>query len=325
MSRPSKISIVEVLRGLAVTAVCFAHFAKPVGTAGHFTGMFNSMEFYFKFSVHVFFVISGFVIPYSMHMSKYTIKDYLRFIAKRFLRLHPPYLIALIFTLIIAALSYNYRGLPNPETPLSVLKSLFFMHAPTTNPVFWTLKIEAQFYIFIGLFFAVLQKYPRTALLIAAPILLFLSQTDAVLYLDMLNWIPFFLIGIVGYLIYIKTENLSFEYGMMAALIAFSFIFYGFGEALAGLGTTVLMLYYKGSVNSVFSFLGEISYSLYLIHFPIGIKFINLVQRYVAPELNWLLFILAFIISLLCAWAFWRFIEKPSAKLSKMVKYVRAK
>lgn len=325
MSRPSKITVVEALRGLAVTAVCFAHFGKPAGTGGTLPEMFAAMEVYFRFAVHVFFLISGFVITYSMHMGKYELNDYFTFISKRFLRLHPPYLAALAISLAIAAISYHYRHLHNPETPLSIVKSLFFLHAPSANPVFWTLKIEAQFYLFIGLFFPVLNKFPKATLLVSLPLFLFLSQYLGPACLDMLKWMPFFLTGIIGFRIYIQDTDSHLEYFLLGILIVFSFLFYGTGEALTAAATLFLMLGYRKPVHSALTYLGEISYSLYLIHFPVGIKFINLLQRYTAPGLNWLLFIGASLLSFCCALLFWRYIEKPFAKLSKKVKYVRAK
>jgi peptidoglycan/LPS O-acetylase OafA/YrhL len=118
---------------------------------------------YGEYGVHVFFVISGFVIPFSLYKAQYALKDYFLFLYKRFLRLHPPYIAGLIFTLILAAASYRSRHIPNPETFSSVFKSLFYIHAPADNPVFWTLRIEAEYYIFIGLFFVLLTKFLRLA------------------------------------------------------------------------------------------------------------------------------------------------------------------
>ncbi|MHB8208815.1 acyltransferase family protein [Mucilaginibacter sp.] len=47
----------------------------------------------------IFFVISGFVIPYSLFKANYELKHYFKFLYKRVLRLHPPYLAALLIIL----------------------------------------------------------------------------------------------------------------------------------------------------------------------------------------------------------------------------------
>jgi peptidoglycan/LPS O-acetylase OafA/YrhL len=163
MSVKSKVTSLALLRGIAVLAVCFCHFGKPVSAGSVFPDLFRIMGKYGEYGVHVFFVISGFVIPFSLYKAQYALKDYFLFLYKRFLRLHPPYIAGLIFTLILAAASYRSRHIPNPETFSSVFKSLFYIHAPADNPVFWTLRIEAEYYIFIGLFFVLLTKFLRLA------------------------------------------------------------------------------------------------------------------------------------------------------------------
>src|ERR1035441_2897196 len=42
--------------------------------------------------VEIFFVISGFIIPYSLYKAGYRVSDFTRFLLKRIARLDPPYL-----------------------------------------------------------------------------------------------------------------------------------------------------------------------------------------------------------------------------------------
>jgi len=325
MATNSKVTSLALLRGIAVLAVCFCHFGKPVSTGSIFPEFFRWLGEYGKYGVHIFFVISGFVIPFSLHKAKYTIRDYFLFLYKRLLRLHPPYIAGLIFTLIIAAASYHSRHLTNPETPMTIFKSLFYMHAPYDNPVFWTLKIEAEYYIFIGIFFALLTKFPKTALIIGIPLLALLSITPITQYIGLFSFITFFLIGTVGYLIYVKVENRISEYLVLAALVIFSFLHFELAASIISLLTVLCILYFKKPVSHVLEFPGEISYSIYLIHFPLGIKLINLLQRHVGPSYYWVLFFVALVVCFICAYAFWQFIEKPSARLSNSVRYGKAK
>lgn len=318
MIKQNKITSLAILRGLAVLAVCFCHFATPASKGTVFPDFFRIIEEYGRYGVHIFFVISGFIIPYSLDQSKYTLNDYFRFLYKRVIRLHPPYLVALAFTLIVAGISYKLRHVENPETSFTIFQSLFYLHVPLDNPVFWTLRIEAEFYIFMGLYFALLKKLPLFSVLLIIPILV-ASQTSLINTIELLKYLVFFLTGTIGYLVYIRSHNSMIF--LLLAMIIFLFVYKPLPESIAATLTISAILYFRTPVHSFLEFPGEISYSLYLIHFPIGIKFINLVQRKLSPGYNWLLFLLATVLCIVMAWLFWKYIEKPSAKLSSKIRY----
>lgn len=283
--------------------------------------MFNWLLSHGKYGVQAFFVISGFIIPYSLYRANYQFKDYFKFLYKRVLRLHPPYLIALFITLLIAGLSYRIRHLPNPETWQTVLESVFYLHIPADNQVFWTLRIEAEYYVFMGLFFLLLQKFTRVSLLVIVPVLLLISRMYLSEYNELPRYLCFFLTGTAGYLIYLKKENLAVELIALCMLSVFSFWFYAVPAGLVSLTTTVVILFSKRSFSQLVLFPGEISYSLYLIHFLIGSKFINIGQRYFGHRHDITLFLLAFVLCGFLAWIFWLFIERPSALLSNRARY----
>jgi len=46
------------------------------------------------------FVISGFVIPWSLYRSQYVLRDYPKFLLKRNVRLYPPYLASIAITIL---------------------------------------------------------------------------------------------------------------------------------------------------------------------------------------------------------------------------------
>ena len=67
---------------------------------------------------------------------------------------------------------------------------------------------------------------------------------------------------------------------------------------------------------------GTISYSLYLIHVPIGGRVINLFSRFQPNTWQWLVIsLLAGLISLVAAWVFYRLVEVPSQKLSRRASF----
>jgi peptidoglycan/LPS O-acetylase OafA/YrhL len=320
MAVESRIQTIGFLRGVAVLAVCCCHFSRAVLNGAFLNQLFNWLHENGKHGVEIFFVISGFVIPYSLYKAEYRLKHYFKFLYKRVLRLHPPYLAALFITLLIASPSYMERHVANPENWNSILLSVFYLHFPADNPVFWTLQIEMEYYLFVGLFFVLLIKAPKIAILVGFPVLLILSRTPGAEYFGLLKYICFFLIGMTGYLIYIKDKNRTLEYIALAALVTFSFVYGPLNGAIASLVTILIILFYRRPFSAAFEFPGEISYSLYLLHFVIGIKLINVLRPKVEPAHYWMLFIAAFIVCLLVSWVFWKFIEKPSARLSNRVK-----
>jgi len=324
MLKSKKLTSLEILRGISVLAVCSNHFANAISGGTVLPGLFKGIEKYTVNSIDIFFVISGLVIPYSLYLSRYTVKSYFTFVYKRFMRMHPPYLIALAMTLVLAGISYKIRHQPNPETFITIIKSMFYAHIPTSNPVFWTLRVEAQYYLFIGLFFVLLTRYKNISLLLGFPVLLALSLSPLAESIQMLQYIIFFLIGITGYLIYVSEEKPFIELIVLTALIIFVYIHKGPGSAIASVITIASIVFYKRPAHNLLDFTGKISYSWYLIHFPIGIKMINLLLRRFSTDYYWLLFLLAMGTTYALAWLFWRYIETPFAKLSKKVRYVRA-
>ena len=326
METKRKIGSLGFLRGLAVTMVCFCHFGNALLKDTHLFGVFNAFHSYGVYGVQIFFVVSGFIIPLSMDKAEYQIKYYFKFLAKRAVRLHPPYLVALALTLVIVFVANHVKHIPFPETTLSIIKSCFYKHLPADNPVFWTLRVEAQYYIFMGLYFALLKNYPRLALYITIPVLMILSQTIVADHIELLKYLVFFLIGTVGYMIYNKNESSNkLEYALLVAIVAFAFIYYEWAGALAAAASIAFILFYHRPINKIFDYIGEISYSIYLIHFPIGIKLINFASAHIKPNYYWTLFLLANVVVFIMAAIFWKFIEKPSGDFSNNIKYGKAK
>lgn len=310
-----------LLRCIAVFMVCFSHFGGALEKGHDFSSLFKAFKDYGIYGVHVFFVISGFVIPLSLLRGKYSIVDYPLFLWKRVLRLHPPYLAALALTLVIMFISYKVRHVVFPENVMSIFKSVFYLHFPPDNPVFWTLMVEAQYYIFIGLFYILLIKYSKIALLLVIPILLMLGQTYIVNYINLLQYIPFFLIGTVAFFIYSKIGSYILNAITLIGLFLFILLFKEIHSFIASVFSVIFILFFKKEVSVKIKFFGLISYSIYLIHFPIGIKFINYLNPKINSSYSWLLFLVTIVFITTISWVFYIVFESYSEKLSKRIKY----
>jgi peptidoglycan/LPS O-acetylase OafA/YrhL len=313
------LSSLVLLRGIAALAVCFCHFGGALNNVD--SVIFKIFDEYGEYGVQCFFIISGFIIPLSLYKGSYLLSDYPRFLLKRFYRLHPPYLAALMLTLLIMFGSYYTRNIDFPEDVFSIFKASIYLRAPADNPVFWTLRVEAEYYLFIGVFYLILLKNMRFTYLVFMPIILIISQVFDIGYIKLIPFIAYFFVGFLLFLIYFNLQKKKEIYFILFLYLLFIFIFYGFTEGVTSFLTVSFILFYDKSIPNIFNYFGKISYSLYLIHFPIGIKFINLSKQYVPNEYQWMLFFAALGISIFTAHIFYLIFEKFSDKLSKKIKY----
>src|ERR1700751_2787177 len=86
-----RLETVDQLGGLAALAVGWYHFTNvrsflPEGWLKQ-SGSFGWL------GVEVFFVISGFILPWALYGADYRLSHFPRFLAKQILRLAPPYLV----------------------------------------------------------------------------------------------------------------------------------------------------------------------------------------------------------------------------------------
>lgn len=303
-----------LLRGIAVLIVCFCHFATA------FWGKSSYFE-YGKYGVQVFFVISGFVIPFSLLRGNFSWNNYHRFVYKRFIRLYPPYLAAVVLTFLLLFFKSKLHHAPFPENTANMIKTLFYAYIPDDNPVFWTLIVEAQYYLFVGCFFLLFFKYRKMTSFILLPLFLVVSQTTLLQGITFLHFIVFFFIGNLGFLIYEKIGRTIINCWVLLALLIYTFIFYNTPEFVSAFATIFFILIVKKRLPKILNFSGEISYSIYLIHYPLGLMIINLLRRRISDNYIWLIFIITTVIIFVVSWIFYKVFEEHCEVLSKKIKY----
>ncbi len=320
-------SSLDLLRGLASVAVIFFHF-----THGH-KGYLSSENFLYivgKFGflgVDVFFVLSGFVIPYAMYRGRYKIANFGRFLLKRVIRIEPPYLISIILVLglnYLSTFSPYYRGAPYHVDIKALLLHIgyfnAFFHYPWINDVYWTLAIEFQFYLLVALIFPLLihsKKYVSIITITIFSILSIFITNHSFIF----NYGLLFSAGMLMFLYkigYLKKGT----FGLLL-LVILLLIYAKFDKRylIAALLPYFFVIYFEFS-NSFSKFLGNISYSLYLIHIPIGGRIINLTTTFTNNEFTRSIMVFAAMaISIFAAWIFFKLIEKPTMMMSKRLKY----
>jgi peptidoglycan/LPS O-acetylase OafA/YrhL len=329
MSTVKHVPVLNSLRAIAALSVCLFHFVTTV------TGFISNETVLYLFSfghygVQMFFVISGFIIPWSMFSNKYEINNFFVFTAKRLIRLEPPYIISLLLAILhtyIRAWGPYYNGVDITPTIKQIVLHFgylipFFEGERWIRPVYWTLAIEFQYYITIGLLFNFIWSdrwYQRVliyVLFLLAP--LFFKPSFLPCHL------PVFLLGII--LCLYKTNTIKiweFIIGCSATFLAIV-IFSNFATLVFS-GFTFFAILFAADIRSkVGDFLGNISYSLYLFHSLSGMIVLNyFAHSATTPLFKFVLIVVAVMISIGFSFFIYKFIEKPSKELSARISYKR--
>jgi peptidoglycan/LPS O-acetylase OafA/YrhL len=131
------------------------------------------------------------------------------------------------------------------------------------------------------------------------------------------HYLPAFAVGFAVFLLHSKRVGISGGLALCAGFISLTAELDGAPAGIAvGLSAAVMLLPLNRPLP-LLSFLGTISYSLYLVHAPVGGRVISLAMRIPNPWFQTGGLIAAICASLLAASALWYFVERPSHRYSK--------
>lgn len=317
------------MRAVAALSVCLYHFS---GAAlPKVTNIYMKPSFSYGWAgVDMFFVISGFIIPYSLIGKNYSVKSIGPYLLKRIIRINPPAYIAMVLVLlqwgIIDHLINHNTVYTGDITWQQVVHNLFFT-VPFTSykwvvGIFWTLAIEFQFYIFIGLFFSLLFESNKLWKFIAG--FLIINILQYLPFNDFRNFFHFsslFAMGGLTLLYYDKRVDIVGYVAVLALFTILSYVQLGAVITLVGL-TTVFFIVGIQVKGAVFALIGKISYSFYLIHVLVGTTAEFVLIRIIPPntEINKVVItLLCIVIALASAYVYYTIIEKPFMLLAKKV------
>lgn len=317
---PTKVAhlpFLDVLRGVAILCV-FLHHA--LGAAAKYynqpwKGMFPDFlaaKTYWPLfpltigscGVAIFFVVSGFCIHLSHCRSK--AESWRSFMSKRFFRIYPPYLLALL----VFYLSWPWRtySLSSPGWRHQFWTHFFLIHniEPGTafgiNGSFWSIAVEAQLYLIYPLLLLIVAGMgwrKSIAILFLLEVAIRMSIIPGISCFDALRLSPlgfWFSWSLGAYAAHLYLNNLfprfkAWYLYCSAAIASLTYLFRPFERfqfmAVALLAMMVVWreIYFLHSKpgNSAWApflrhltALGTVSYSFYLIHQP----FLLLVQRF---------------------------------------------
>lgn len=292
--------------------------------------MLSDVTRYGYAGVHLFFVISGFVILMSMWG-----RSVPQFLASRASRLYPAYWAAVLLT---ATLRWWWPSYESP-TAGQVLANLTMVHEPfgvdSIDGVYWTLWVEMQFYLLmLGL---LIWGVTARRVLAAAAVVPLIGSVVALLAPEVdarytfLGWSPLFGAGMALYLIYREGGSRA-RWGVVALNAALAALGSAVRtapaiDAVASGGRVVPALLGAVAVGAValvaavalvptlrdldwrfLTFLGVLTYPLYLTHEYVGWALIETLH----PVLGrWLTLLVTVLLCLALAWLLHRLVEQP--------------
>lgn len=306
----------DVLRAVAALAVVSYH-CLPVAASGPVANVLSQGWM----GVFVFFPISGYCICSAIHgQHTYTISE---FLTRRWRRIYPPYLwsIALAIALGLAVLPFSNGSIISFEMPVAgwisiiTLTQVFTSYSTRINPVYWSLCYEEQFYLIMACSLLITSARTRaaffTVLTGAAIACNAAGWTMQGLFLG--YWIPF----AAGVAVYYLLSGRGYRTSGVAilGLSAVSAMALHEPGTYVSLITCVVMLAAAPLEAHLQTqrwlkplyWIGMISYSVYLIHVPIGGRIVNALSRVDAP--SWLAMTSAIIISVAAGFGFFALIE----------------
>lgn len=290
----SRLAFIDALKAIASQLIVLHHLAfyGPLSDAAHRAApsLFGWLASDARIAVQVFLVIGGFLAARSLAPNG-VLSHHLDFgalIKKRYLKLAPPFLAAVLVSILLSALARELfidEAIPDRPTALQFLSHAALMHGilgfDSLSAGVWYVAIDFQlFALLLGLLWLARKsgRHAATAGAVLVTGLALLSLFHFNRMADWDNWALYFF-GAYG--------GGALAYWMSRSRNTFGWI------ALALIGTIALMFDFRSRIlvalfamialglaserrvletwprGAAFAWLGQISYSVFLIHFPL--------------------------------------------------------
>jgi len=285
---------IDSLRAISVTFVIIYHYFPNISLNGYL-------------GVDIFFVISGFVITKSItEKNFFSVSGIIFFYRKRILRLFPSIVVVIVLFLLLFLLFVSrpgYEVFQTAKYSIVGLSNIYLFHINQDyfsinnelNPFshIWSLSVEEQFYliypIIVYLFF--FNKYIKNYFNIFLVLIFFISLFSYLLLKSNHSLLTFYLTpfriwqiiaGAIAYrlftnLIFLKSKKmLFFSFFLLTFIFFFKFeknIEFFLSSIVTIFTFVILINLYElakaPKIINLFSYIGKLSFSLYLFHWPI--------------------------------------------------------
>ena len=363
MNQTPRIQIIDFLRGLSCLGVLLYHVRVELWVGWwqirwypqEYSSFVKTIAWlsiptpFLGYAILLFFLISGFCIHYP-NTAGDTNPCWKTYFIRRFWRIYPAYLGALVLTVGISFLCFKIWGDQTWDMEKVFRVATLSQNYPPgngqflSNPSLWTIPLELEFYILYPIAFCLFGKMRSFMLWIISFII---SAVSIYLSKQGHNWLSFtafflwpsWLLGAWVSQLYRdqKLNGLKLYYQVPVISISLSFallsrtqgweawaqyiawtIFYLFFFIFCLGNQTLLNKFISQRILGGISWIGKISFSLYLIHFPL-FKLLGYLHRDFWGEKpsNFLIPLLYLIPVIFMGWIFYRWLENPIHQWSK--------
>lgn len=321
----SKDNSIETLRALAVLLVFANHLHTLNVVSIPYFGIVGGW-----IGVQIFFVVSGYLIIKSA--IRYSAAEYIK---HRFFRIYPAYL----FWFVLFSLVFGHFQLNSIDFKSLLIHLLFLQHffpaaylKYNALSVSWTLTVEVVWYVVAFLIAARFVKSPTkiTAIFVVVACVWVLGGTkwhplinsmEAIyVYFFIQNnavaQMPFFLFGA-----WIAVKNPKYDNPALLALFISTVVLFKSWEPvltspifITGFGISALFLMLKNvdyENHKFVKFISDISYSFYLIHYPVIVLSASVFEN----KYHRMLF--SFFAAIIISYLSYRLIEQPFMKMAR--------
>ncbi|MBY9064147.1 acyltransferase [Sphingomonas yunnanensis] len=289
--RVNRLGYIDTIRGLAALVVIYFHMARyfvenGLSTVGIEHAAFIAGAYMIDFGkagVALFFIVSGFVVPFSLLRGKrYPVRD---FCISRFFRLYPAYWLSIPFGI--------YFFFVVPGAPFGLVQLLAnltmlqqFVGQPNAIGVYWTLQIELVFYALCVALYRLGKLRDVRFLFVTAVTMMAIGLGAAVLRgltgkglpIALLLALTLMLFGMLWRFWLVEGDEASRRHAKWLAVLfiiavpVISYLGYGVEGAwyrytasyYVALAVFLLMTTRWRVSGAVFQYLGRVSYSVYL-------------------------------------------------------------
>lgn len=345
--------LIEALRGFAALLVAYFHCRQvtwvgmeafhashaSLANPGTIAAWLTLPVAWGSAGVPIFFVISGYCIHRSGAARLFANAgfrlDARQFWLRRFVRIYPVLLAALLLTCAVDTISLTLQPVSHKILDIGVraflvnLLSLQGVAGKTygSNGALWTLSLEVQFYLLYPLVFALRRRFGLPAVLAGIAAInvvsaLTLQRHDIIVFSS--YWFSWMLGAWIAEARLQGSRGFAFAYPAAALLAvagcaAFHYGQYGAFQLWAGAFACYLVRALarpsggggRGVIVTLLSKAGDFSYSLYLIHLPLFVLLGSLLYRSALQRSIWPSF--GFTLAVLpVAWIFYCLVERPA-------------
>ncbi|KAB2900759.1 MAG: acyltransferase [Burkholderiaceae bacterium] len=345
MSTPSRSALIDTIKGVACATIVAHHLAfyGPMSDTAHglAPGLIDWLYEYGRMAVQVFLVLGGYLAAASLApegVARFTGAG--TQIGRRFVRLVVPYAVALLVAVVVSAAVRPVMDHPSvpgdPSLGQLVANALLLQDivgAEALSAGVWYVAIDFQLFALTALLFAALRHAPAWAqrlgpVLVVAGGALSLALFNRMPDQDMWAWYFWgsYSFGLLAF--WATRARRPWAWGLCLAVLGVAALWVEYRTRIAVALATAALLVLAQRVEALRTWqggawlqrLGQMSYSVFLVHFPICLL-TNAVVSHLwpdAPVPNALGMVLAFVLSLAAGRQLYERVERhvPSWRLA---------